>query len=167
MDDLVAATGSHIDVVVATHEHADHLSGFVQKDSPFLKDDLTIGELWLAWTEKRGDRQADTLRQKRGTAQQLIDKAIEEARQRAGVAWTVRLSPTQLRGLTDFDRPAEGSVDIAAVVQKIEDAEGQVAADRRRRASSAQRRPALGAAKKTSEEDKSRRPTSWRSVCLR
>ena len=71
-----------MDVVVATHEHADHLSGFVQKGSPFLKDALTIGELWVAWTEKRGDGQADTLRRKRGTAQRLIDKAVEEARKR-------------------------------------------------------------------------------------
>src|SRR5579871_3335085 len=31
LDHLVASTNSHIDVVVATHEHADHLSGFVQK----------------------------------------------------------------------------------------------------------------------------------------
>src|SRR5262245_45791378 len=72
MDNLVAATNARIDVVVATHEHADHLSGFVQTDSPFLKDEVTIGEAWLAWTEKHGDRQADTLRRKRGAAQRLI-----------------------------------------------------------------------------------------------
>src|SRR5215204_849736 len=29
---LAASTGSHLDVVVATHEHADHLSGIVQKN---------------------------------------------------------------------------------------------------------------------------------------
>jgi hypothetical protein len=117
MDHLVAATGSRIDVVVATHEHADHLSGFVQKGSPFLKDNLKIGELWVAWTEKRGDQQADRLRQKRGTAQQLIDKAVEEARQRAGVAGQALAD--RLMQLTDFDRPADGSVDVDAVVEKI------------------------------------------------
>lgn len=123
MDHLVASTGSHIDVVVATHEHADHLSGFVQKNSPFLRDNLTIGRLWVAWTEKRGDGQADTLRTRRGTAQRLIDKAVEEARTRAG-----RDGPgiaARLLELTDFERPAEGSVDTAAVVRKIEELMGK------------------------------------------
>jgi hypothetical protein len=112
MDDLVAATDARIDVVVATHEHADHLSGFVQKDSPFLKNELTIGEAWLAWTEKRGDRQADTLRRKRGAAQRLIDKAVEEARNRAGRGLDGKALADRLDQLTDFDRPAEGSVDL-------------------------------------------------------
>src|SRR5215210_9460980 len=83
--DMAAATGSHLDVVVATHEHADHLSGIVQKGSPFLQDGFTIGEVWLAWTERRGDAQADKLRRQRGTAQSVINKAIESL-QRLGVA---------------------------------------------------------------------------------
>ena len=117
MEHLVASIGSHIDVVVATHEHADHLSGFVQKNSPFLKKDLTIGELWVAWTEKRGDGQADKLRKKRGTAQRLIDRAVEDLEQRAGVAATARAE--RLKGLGDFSRPAEGSVDEADVANTI------------------------------------------------
>jgi hypothetical protein len=112
MDDLVAATGARIDVVVATHEHADHLSGFVQRGSPFLKNALTIGEAWLAWTEKRGDRQADTLRRKRGAAQRLIDRAVEEARTRAGRGLDGSALAGRIDELTDFDRPAEGSVDL-------------------------------------------------------
>ena len=79
MAHVAEATGQHLDVVVATHEHADHLSGFVQKGSPFLTPGLTIGQVWLAWTEKRGDAQADQLRKKKGTAQAIIDKAVKEA----------------------------------------------------------------------------------------
>jgi hypothetical protein len=114
---LSAATGSHLDVVVATHEHADHLSGFVQKGSPFLKDTLTIDALWVAWTEKRGDNQADTLRKKRGAAQALIDKAVEEARQRAKFGGPAIAD--RLERLTDFDRPADGSVDADEVLDKM------------------------------------------------
>jgi len=117
MGDLAASTGSHIDLVVATHEHADHLSGFVQKNSPFLEDELQVGQVWLAWTEKRGDRQADVLRKKRGTAQRVIDQAIERAQQAVGpgaAAVAVRLSR-----LTDFEDPSPGSVDAAAVQEKI------------------------------------------------
>ena len=79
LENVAAATGSRLDVVVATHEHADHLSGFVQKGSPFLTNGIDIGEVWLAWTEKQGDRQADALRRKRGAAQSLIDKAVADA----------------------------------------------------------------------------------------
>ena len=41
MEHLRESTNSHLDIVVATHEHADHLSGFVQKGSPFLDDDFS------------------------------------------------------------------------------------------------------------------------------
>ena len=117
LDHLADATGGRIDVVVATHEHADHLSGFVQNGSPFLKDELTIAELWVAWTEKRGDGQADKLRKQRGTAQRIIDKAVEEARNRAGAEGPAIAD--HLLALTDFSRPAEGSVDIDAVVNAM------------------------------------------------
>jgi beta-lactamase superfamily II metal-dependent hydrolase len=106
LEDLVVATGGHLDVVVATHEHADHLSGFVQKGSPFLSQKLTVGELWLAWTEKVGDQQADTLREKRGTARAVIAKAVKEARQRNAAV----LADTTA-GLNDFESTDEQSVD--------------------------------------------------------
>jgi hypothetical protein len=120
LDDLVVSTNAHIDVVVATHEHADHLSGFVQKNSPFLKNQLTIGEAWLSWTEKHGDRQADNLRRKRGAAQRLIDKAVEEARERAGRGLDGQALAAHLDELTDFDRPADGSVDLDDLAARIE-----------------------------------------------
>lgn len=114
MNDLAAATGNRLDVVVATHEHADHLSGFVQKGSPFLRDELEIDELWVGWTERRGDRQADDLRKKRGSASKVIEKAVEKARQRAQTGLA-----EQLLLLTDFERPAEGTVDRDAVKEAI------------------------------------------------
>lgn len=126
LDDLVAATGAHIDVVVATHEHADHLSGFVQKGSPFLKDEITIGEAWLAWTEKHGDRQADTLRRKRGAAERLIDKAVEEARTRGGRGFDRVAFAERLEHLTDFDRPAEDSVDVDDLEARVRALEPRV-----------------------------------------
>jgi hypothetical protein len=118
---LVGSTGSHIDVVVATHEHADHLSGFVQKGSPFLTNEVTIGEVWLAWTEKLGDHQADTLRRKRGAARRLIDKAVEEARNRAGRGLDGPGFANRLEGLTDFDQPPDDSVDADEVQKRIDD----------------------------------------------
>ena len=41
---------AHLDVVVATHEHKDHLSGFNQA-RPVFSDEFEFGAVWLGWTE--------------------------------------------------------------------------------------------------------------------
>jgi hypothetical protein len=152
MQHLAAATGDRIDVVVATHEHADHLSGFVQKGSPFLKDDLTVEELWVAWTEKRGDGQADKLRKQRGTAQRIIDKAVDEARTRAGAEGPAIAD--ELMALTDFNRPPDNSVDLAAVIKTMETLRSKAplltAVDQ---LSSVDEEPVFGLAKKAKKRD--------------
>uniref|UniRef100_I2PZD8 Metallo-beta-lactamase domain-containing protein n=1 Tax=Desulfovibrio sp. U5L TaxID=596152 RepID=I2PZD8_9BACT len=56
----IAAQTSHLDVVVATHEHVDHLSGFFSEQARFQKD-ISVGEVWLAWTENPDDPQAREL----------------------------------------------------------------------------------------------------------
>jgi hypothetical protein len=67
MESIVAETKGAIDVLVATHEHWDHLSGFVQAKDSF--DKLTsIGEVWLAWTENPDDPLTKTLKAERGQA---------------------------------------------------------------------------------------------------
>ncbi|MEY2544724.1 MAG: hypothetical protein QOE81_2185 [Verrucomicrobiota bacterium] len=48
--DIVAQTGGVLDVLVATHQHTDHLSGFKQAENEF-KNNIQMKRLWLAWTE--------------------------------------------------------------------------------------------------------------------
>jgi len=50
--DLYAIT-PRLDVIVGTHEHWDHLSGFQQAEELFKKFD--VGEIWFAWTENPAD----------------------------------------------------------------------------------------------------------------
>ncbi|WP_025035933.1 hypothetical protein [Bradyrhizobium sp. DOA9] len=52
----------HVDLVVATHEHYDHLSGFILAREQF--EHFTIGKVWLAWTEDRTDKLANNYRNK-------------------------------------------------------------------------------------------------------
>jgi beta-lactamase superfamily II metal-dependent hydrolase len=61
--DIVAqasvSTGKpRIDVVVATHHHLDHVSGFRYADW----DKIEVGEVWLPWTEDPNDQDALRIR---------------------------------------------------------------------------------------------------------
>lgn len=56
-------TDGHLDVLVATHEHWDHLSGFLQAGSIF--DTLEVGEVWVGWTEDPQDELATELRKRK------------------------------------------------------------------------------------------------------
>jgi hypothetical protein len=54
--DIHAQTGGRLDVIVLTHEHWDHNSGF--RSARDLFETFEIGEVWLAWTENPSDGQA-------------------------------------------------------------------------------------------------------------
>jgi beta-lactamase superfamily II metal-dependent hydrolase len=60
VEDIAAATNRHLHLVVATHEHADHLSGFHDARKAF--DGIEIDDLWLAWTEDQTDKVAGELK---------------------------------------------------------------------------------------------------------
>src|SRR5690242_16872073 len=76
VEDIRQATGGHIHIIVATHEHADHLSGFVQEHAQF--SGMTIDELWRGWTEADGDPVADQLRKRHGHSRRVIEAALKK-----------------------------------------------------------------------------------------
>lgn len=86
--DLGKATGNHIDVLVATHQHWDHLSGFEQAKDVFAR--IRFGEVWVAWTEDPADPLASRLRAKRETALRGLHAAAQGLRAADG---TSRLDP--------------------------------------------------------------------------
>ncbi len=56
--DDIGDDGSVIDVVVATHRHQDHVSGFAEP----AWSSVTVGEVWLPWTEDPDDPEATRIR---------------------------------------------------------------------------------------------------------
>ncbi len=74
LNDITAETSGRIDVLVATHEHWDHISGFVQVQDLFEK--LAIQNVWLAWTEDPKDKLAAKLRKERRTAENALRMAV-------------------------------------------------------------------------------------------
>jgi beta-lactamase superfamily II metal-dependent hydrolase len=49
--DIKESTDGTIDVVVITHEHYDHVSGFDYDDSRSVFDDIEFKQVWVAWTD--------------------------------------------------------------------------------------------------------------------
>src|SRR5690349_18827388 len=63
----------HIDVLVLTHEHWDHISGFYTAAEQFKE--FTYGEIWLGWTENPADPQARKLDKFKGEALTALQAA--------------------------------------------------------------------------------------------
>jgi hypothetical protein len=87
---LRAETNSEIDVLVVTHEHRDHMSGFFHKApaAEWEKFDR-IGKLWLAWTEDPIDDFANSLRQTRRKSANLVANAAAAIKNNSALGATL------------------------------------------------------------------------------
>ena len=61
--DIGKVTGGKLAILVATHAHQDHISGYASMEGHFRG--YTIGEVWLPWTENPKDEEAINLQNKR------------------------------------------------------------------------------------------------------
>lgn len=87
--DIIDTTGGFVDVLVVTHEHWDHVSGFDQAKELFRRGDqsrqagkLSVGEVWFAWTEDPNNplgRQLAKERQDRIAGLQAAGRALRAA----------------------------------------------------------------------------------------
>ena len=76
VDHIGTTTGKKLAIVIATHSHQDHISGFSNKFTSF-----EIGEVWMPWCENPKDKQAAKLTKKHaGLAEKLQRHFAAEAR---------------------------------------------------------------------------------------
>lgn len=105
-DDIVKTTGSHgVDVLVSTHEHWDHISGFSQALSKFQT--LSVGETWQAWTEDPKNPLANQLREKYEGAKARLVGLMRVARPAAGVAVPALDNAFSIMGFFGVDRDGD------------------------------------------------------------
>jgi hypothetical protein len=76
VDDIASVT-THLDVVVATHEHWDHISGFMSAADKFAEHGFTVGEIWMGWTENPKDAQARAFDTYKGVAMAALQGAAQ------------------------------------------------------------------------------------------
>ncbi len=88
--DVFDATHGHLDLLVGTHEHWDHLSGFNQAREIF--DRFSIDNLWLAWTEDLDNPIAQNLVKKRAEKVAALQAALARmnAAENTGLAACIR-----------------------------------------------------------------------------
>jgi hypothetical protein len=65
---------ARLDLVVATHEHKDHLSGFNQARKVF--NDIDVGGVWMGWTENLTKEEAKRIKQAKKTALNKLKAAL-------------------------------------------------------------------------------------------
>ena len=71
----IRKTTRRLDLVAATHEHWDHLSGFIQAQDIF--NQIEIKQVWLAWTEDPVNPLAAKLRQEYSLALNTLRAALQ------------------------------------------------------------------------------------------
>jgi glyoxylase-like metal-dependent hydrolase (beta-lactamase superfamily II) len=97
-EDIVKTTKKKLDVLVVTHEHWDHVSGFIQAQTELAQ--LQVGQVWVAWTENPKDDLANELRTRRKKAL----NAVKESAKRLAAAGDsgAQRNAFRIDGLLDF-----------------------------------------------------------------
>ncbi len=104
--DISNECGGQLDLVVQTHEHKDHISGFnlKGKDKKLLWDAIEVDNVWLAWTENiapGGDDLAIDLKEKFKKKKKALAKALGLYNQRINAVSHKTLMESEFRG-TDY-----------------------------------------------------------------
>jgi hypothetical protein len=76
--DIANASDGHVDLLIVTHEHWDHVSGFLQATKEFAA--ITFGQVWMGWTESPTDAEARELDKERGAALTALRSAESRLR---------------------------------------------------------------------------------------
>jgi hypothetical protein len=113
VQDIKAETGGRegkngrLNLVVATHEHWDHISGFSQAQADF--EQINFDTIWLGWTEDANNRQASELKRVQEARREAIKKSKEAKKSQSLNAMFERID-----NLLHFEGPDEVDDDAGA-----------------------------------------------------
>jgi hypothetical protein len=115
VEHIITTTGGHVDLVVATHEHWDHISGFGQAREIWTdKNRLTVGQVWLSWAEDNKNPLARKLRKQRNDLKIALQAAASRMRL-AGDATAAQ----EVTSMLDFFGAAGTTSDALEVVKGL------------------------------------------------
>jgi len=85
----------HVDVLVVTHEHTDHVLGFEAAEDIFTADDFKIDRIWMGWPENDAVQKIKTWKRKYGDKKKAMALAAKQLQEKVKSA--------------DFEKQFEGS----------------------------------------------------------
>jgi hypothetical protein len=106
VNDISKVTGGKIDLLVLTHQHWDHVSGFTQAKDAIAK--WNGAQVWAAWTEDPEDSLANKLRAGRQKTEDALRMAVNRLNELGATDQAFRVS-----GLLDFFGATSGSTTTA------------------------------------------------------
>jgi hypothetical protein len=115
---------SHLDVLVATHEHRDHVSGFAGNPSPFDDSMFHVDRVWVAWTEDPNDPFARKITKYKGDLKLAVALAADALAARIpveGEAQDLAENASGMRELFGFFADVPKSTPLAATLAKTVD----------------------------------------------
>jgi hypothetical protein len=117
VEHIITTTKGHIDLVVATHEHWDHISGFGQAEKLWKdKERLKVDQVWLSWAEDKSNPLAKKLRGER----QKMKMGLQAAAARMRVGGNVEAAD-DVSSLLSFFAAAGTTSNALEVVKKLSD----------------------------------------------
>ena len=111
VDNILSLT-KRLDVIVLTHEHWDHNSGFFSALDKFKQFD--VGEIWLGWTENAADPQARELDKFKGAALAALQGASQRLERAQGLSSYLSNVRQGLHTVLGFNFGAKGEKARAA-----------------------------------------------------
>jgi hypothetical protein len=105
VDDIALVT-KRLDIIVLTHEHWDHVSGFLLAESKFK--DFEVGEVWMAWSENPDDPQARQLDKFKGGALTALHQASQQLDQVTDLGPHLSAVQRGMQALLGFNFGAKG-----------------------------------------------------------
>jgi len=125
--DIAATTGRRLAVLVATHAHQDHISGYDRFANAFA--DFDIGEVWLPWTWDPKDRAAVQLQRKQAALVERLATHFAAAGVRSATAAAAAAAVANLRGNTHAITQLRVAFGTGARVRYLEAGDTLAAAD--------------------------------------
>jgi hypothetical protein len=117
--DIRDATGGHLDLLVVTHEHWDHVSAFHPSQAQDLfAGQIGLGKLWLAWTENLAVPLAKELHQGRQAARAALDHALTRMPRQGADAEAMGV----VQKVLDFFGDSNGAAAFGAKSRQTEEA---------------------------------------------
>jgi len=115
VEHIIQTTGGHVDLVAATHEHWDHISGFGQAREIWTdKKKLTVGQVWLSWAENPKDPLARKLKAQHQALKVALQAATSRMRLNGDTA-----AAQEVNSLLDFFGAAGTTSDALETVRDL------------------------------------------------